>query len=359
MYLYPASPNSEGKLAANPVVIADIMATIEGSTAPKVLPSNVTKETRSVDSSATLVRKAYIFGDRAAVAFSGHIVPIRGVFEEIVHQMPIWLKSDRPMDPLTALVNEYPGIEIVGATLDPETWRANHIAPNESWVDIGALGTCAVVGSGRNELIGRAAAFERTIPAAARQDGTLARGFAAFIAANALAQEVAGFSSSWGGYLEHLYVAPGGRGWVRQPSTLQFFMVGERLWGDDATVRMIPRVIAYDPGAPHGRVLAMPPDGPMVDFHIEDLLHPHDAEEKPGLEFWDGWKPALVAVTIQLPDEIRSHVYTLMLDVDEVTGVICDLASGRVTFGLTPELIDRIGERVMPHWGRRYVSTAS
>lgn len=357
MYLLPTEEVEPGWRATNPLLLSDTVATIEEVEAPNILPANVTLQTSSISKSVLLFRKSYIFYEHTAIAFAGNVSVIRSVFAEILHQMPNWAKLPRPMDPLTALVNEYRGINIVGATLDPASRTANHIAPHASWTRLGCLEMCAVVGSGRDAVVEHARIFDERTQGAARDRSDRGMHFAAELSAHVLLDEMTGkVAPDWGGYIEWIAVDRETQLWRRQPRTLNLYFEAVRHGGDKASVQLLSRAIAYDPGAPHGRLLVNAPDG-VIEYVLRDLMHP--VEDPPPSWFsaiGDGWAPEQVVVTVLFPDPVSAKIFLNFRTYEPGGGVICDIAGGTVTTGLSPELLDEIGEMaVRTVWDCTYV----
>jgi hypothetical protein len=100
----------------------------------------------------------------------------------------------------------------------------------------------------------------------------------------------------------------------------------------------------------------MPAGQDSVGFVLEDLIHPIPPEGVLTSDaFWSQWRPERVVVTITLPDELNPQIRTFVFDVGARFDVIFEWSDAGVRVGLPTDVIDFIGEAVIPSWGRRYV----
>lgn len=341
------------------MVMADTIGTLKGMEGGySIIPTTVTASNLNHTSSVVMVRKSYIVSGRAAVAFAGNGDVIRDCLEEIKYQMPIWLNTDRPMQRLQDIVNEMKNIEIVGATIDPDAGVLNYISPINRRENIESLGDCAIIGSGRDSVIKSLVGFDRdtkTMNKVPSEQHALECW--SMINSSNLASEINGHTKDWGGYIEHL--VPAGPSWIRGPKTVNFFMFAEMLPDDKATVHLISRVIAYDPGGLDGRILSVSQgrDGDLIkEFILEDVLTAEkEPDQRSAKDFWSEWSPEMASVTVILNDRLNNSKYsTRMFGPKYITFEMID---GKFSYGLSVEAADIIGEYAVGNWNRKYVSS--
>jgi hypothetical protein len=351
----PTTPNGQQV----PILIADTLASFDGGPGSRaILPSNTSREVVRAPRTVAMVRKLEIFGD-AAVAFAGDATLIQGAMHELRNGLPpderpsLWLSKE-----ITRInrAGYGDGMSAICAYIDAEVgpMAARCVAPATSPLEYSEnVGHRTAIGSGAPEIIGMVESLVRT----SERPWTLGQIFGS-LNGHRLATEMMGEAkNSWGGYTEFVYW--NSEKWLRGPPTLHLFATFIP-FEDGFTTIMMTRYIAYDPAGRIFSVSQAQTGAHVHEFRLEEIASIEDSPIVPFGEFWNGWKPQIIVLTLfgnTRPDIIQMKSY--YMGSDDASDVSVEFTREQASVEVSGDLFSRISEKTLSSMGLKYVPSTA
>lgn len=370
LYISPPVDPAHPEHGCIPVLIADTLITWRGVPAEtEVTPTTVTSDNARQLSSVTLGRKVHIVGN-AAVALAGDGDCIKECVESLRWKLDKWTETGRPMREFGDHVNKYAfmkngapvlRVEAIGVYAFPAPSTELNSMVRGPHFTLQNLGLCGSIGSGGEDLEILAREFDRYMKPEHEPHNRI-RNFVAAINGTQLAKELGGNKGkSWGGYIEYTYLEHATKTWHRGPRALDFFYLCRRISETHATVALIPRIVAYDPGVDAARILVAAREaGDKYVFNEFQLAK----EPLPGSDwdFWSNWRHQSFTVTFIVEDSASGVAQVALpcrlADVDKAFFEIKSGAGTEIKMGLEPDYLHHLAEQACAHRGWKYTPLA-
>jgi hypothetical protein len=326
-----------------PALIADCLVTTPGvhQSAPATLTNG------GGFSGNPLFRKIYILSKRTAIAVSGEGPGIEDFLATLAGLVDIFELDERPMRRVGDFANQYAGkVQIVGASVcdRPNGYFINQVSADSNFPILQHLGQCASVGSGAEDLMRLARAWDPQF-AIMRQIGVPVHevicGLAGAQANGKIIAEYFGLDDytgpDWGGYVEYAYFDYTKLTWRMGEPRLHLLYIVSGPPGSHMP-SIYPFFIAYDPGLAGEGELFCARAGPFGQltsrWRLNSLLAPTNA---PPFD-WNSWAPERASVTFVFqdhpPDTQVAHLTTDPWAADQI---IFDYSGPTVRVGMTDD----------------------
>ena len=254
-----------------PVMIADTMVTVKGTTGPEslLLPAKFNANDNALPPSQFVLRKLNIVGN-SAVAMAGDGWAV----EYLARGLPDYFAAQKnhmlPLEPLHSAAGDLRSrygpstVWVTGITMQPAPLpeavgpaRTYHALGEGPHIQTRLLGRCSAIGSGAEDLLRACVDFDEGVTWAGDPQSR-AKLLVAQINADRLGHELTGsFEKSWGGYVEMAYFDPTADQWLRGPTTANLFLKAIFEAENNFRLGLVPYLIAYDPGKTCGRIISV------------------------------------------------------------------------------------------------------
>ncbi len=347
------------KILYPPVILADSVATFNGREAlPVIVPTNACPSGHIPDSSVFLTRKLYIVNNSLALAFAGNGNEMFEILEFAKENNRLFDLAEKPILALQSLANEKPDkVWLLGAHCGIDG-KVNYINITTATYKTPLLGLFSVSGSGTKSMLERIKQFE-SLYESTEFDGVPGINFAIETNAIRLAEEVAGDSGNWGGYIEHAWLDIDRRCWIRGPRTLHLVMRPIGTTNGAMVLEYYPRVVAYAADGDTGRILWGDLGGTkwhewtMESLELEEISHKLSEKD----EFWQLYAPDVVTITVVIDSGVSPmNLIVHVLERDSLACCKIKMEHGVFNVQIHPGLINHLTE--VAAWQMKQATTA-